>query len=90
MSSRKDFIPRSVSDRRNSLNRRIINMGPKYPGNEQRTGRDRRQCWEQRQAWQAINQWSSSQIRFSPPKVRDEYWENTPVADKAMTTNDNQ
>lgn len=43
MSPGAKHIKPSVSDQRTSLGRRIINLGPKYPGREQRTVTCRRQ-----------------------------------------------
>ncbi len=39
MSPGAKHIKPSVSDQRTSLNRRIINLGPKYIGIQQRTGK---------------------------------------------------
>ena len=51
----KKFIKRSAMDRILPLNRRILNLGPKYPDKEQRMKQNRRQGWEDRVEWQRSN-----------------------------------
>ncbi len=55
MLSKKEHIKRSAIDRRSPLDRRTFNIGPKYPGKEQRMKQDRRQGWEDRYAWKPLN-----------------------------------
>lgn len=74
MSSREKHIIRSLSDRRTSLDRRTINLGPKYLNHEQRSGKKRRQSWEKRNGWKSINQWSSSPVHFNLSEVSKVKW----------------
>ena len=66
MLQKKEFTKRSAMDRRLSLNRRILNLGPIYPDKEQRMKQDRRQGWEDRSGWNPLNLWGSLSI---PSKV---------------------
>lgn len=70
----KEYIKRSIFDRRTSWDRRTINLGPKYPGREQRFTKKRRQSWEKRDGWSPINQWSSSPIQFNLPDANNVLW----------------
>lgn len=55
----KQYIKRSVMDRRSFLGRRVLNLGPVYPGKERRIKKNRRQGWEDRVEWQPANQWNN-------------------------------
>lgn len=90
MSLQKEYITRSVFDRRTSLDRRTINLGEKYPGQEQRTGRNRRRRWEKRNEWKPINQWSSSPIQFRLPDINTASWRIESVSGQGMSYNHNQ
>jgi hypothetical protein len=59
MLQKKQFKKRSVMDRRSFLDRRILNLGPLYPGKERREIEERRIGWEDRVGWQPTNQWDS-------------------------------
>ena len=64
------FIKRSPADRRSPVDRRIIDMGPGYPGSESRKSlkiKDRRRGWEDRFGWERISRWSSSPIYSDLP-----------------------
>ncbi len=55
------YAKRSLVDRRSPVDRRILDMGPGYPGMENRADRkDRRRGWEDRYGWERISKWSSS------------------------------
>ena len=55
------YVKRTLLDRRSSVDRRILDMGPGYPGVEDRiTIKDRRRGWEDRYGWERISKWSSS------------------------------
>jgi hypothetical protein len=55
------YTKRSLADRRSPVDRRILDMGPGYPGQERRTQiKDRRRGWEDRYGWERISKWSSS------------------------------
>lgn len=57
------YIRRSSIDRRSPVDRRILDMGPGYPGRERREKiKDRRRGWEDRYGWERISKWSSSPI----------------------------
>ena len=57
------YIKRSPIDRRSPVDRRILDMGPGYPGQDKREDRsDRRRGWEDRYGWERISKWSSSPI----------------------------
>ena len=61
---------RSPVDRRSLVDRRIIDMGPGYPGSESRKKikiKSRRKGWEDRYGWERISKWSSSPIYFDLP-----------------------
>ena len=49
------------------MDRRTFNFGPKYPGEERRMKKDRRQGWERRYEWKPIDHWSSFSIPFEIP-----------------------
>ncbi len=65
MLQKKEFIHRSPMDRRLPLNRRILNLGPRYPDKEKRMKQDRRQGWEDRFEWQRFNQVEPYSQRFN-------------------------
>ncbi len=57
------YSKRSPSDRRTPVDRRVLDMGPEYPGRERRKGaKDSRRGWEDRHAWERVSKWSSSPI----------------------------
>ena len=59
------YSKRSLVDRRSPIDRRILDMGPGYPGRENRKNlkmKDRRRGWEDRYGWERISKWSSSPI----------------------------
>jgi hypothetical protein len=57
------YVKRKLVDRRSTVDRRILDMGPGYPGTEDRiTIKDRRRGWEDRYGWERISRWSSSPI----------------------------
>lgn len=59
------YSKRSLVDRRSQVNRRILDMGPGYPGSENRQNfkvNDRRRGWEDRYGWERISKWSSSPV----------------------------
>lgn len=56
------YTKRSATDRRSSVDRRIVNLGPQYPGNDMRKSSDRRQGWEDRYGWERTTRWSSAPI----------------------------
>jgi len=61
---------RTPVDRRSPVDRRIIDMGPGYPGSEGRQNfkiQDRRRGWEDRYGWERISKWSSSPIYSDLP-----------------------
>jgi len=57
MLEEKQYIKRSVIDRRSFIERRVLNPWQVYPGKEQRIKKDRRKGWEDRVDWQPVNQW---------------------------------
>ncbi len=62
------FAKRSLVDRRSPVDRRILDMGPGYPGDENREDlKDRRRGWEDRYGWERISRWSSSPIYTDLP-----------------------
>ncbi len=65
MLQKKAFISRSAMDRRLFLNRRILNLGPKYPDKEQRMKQNRRQGWKDRVEWQRLNPVEHHSQRFN-------------------------
>ncbi len=74
--SSEAIIPRTKSayskrlpvDRRSPVDRRILDMGPGYPGMEDRLKlKDRRRGWEDRYGWERISKWSSSPIYSDLP-----------------------
>ena len=53
-------VKRNLSDRRFSVDRRILDMGPGYPGSETRISiKERRRGWEDRYGWERVSRWSS-------------------------------
>jgi hypothetical protein len=57
------YVKRTLADRRSPVDRRILDMGPGYPGTEDRlTVKDRRRGWEDRYGWERISRWSSSPV----------------------------
>ena len=57
------YAKRTLIDRRSPVDRRILDMGPGYPGAEDRIGiKDRRRGWEDRYGWERISRWSSSPV----------------------------
>jgi len=59
---------RSLIDRRTPIDRRILDMGPGYPGGEMRNNfKDRRKGWEDRYGWERISRWTSSPIYSDLP-----------------------
>ena len=64
MVSKKEYIKRSVIDRRSPLERRIFNFDPKYQGKERRMKQGRRQGWEQRYEWESIDRFTSFPMHF--------------------------
>lgn len=57
------YVKRTLADRRSPVDRRILDMGPGYPGAEDRlTVKDRRRGWEDRYGWERISRWSSSPV----------------------------
>jgi hypothetical protein len=62
------FAKRSLLDRRSPVDRRILDMGPGYPGDEGRDDlKDRRRGWEDRYGWERISRWSSSPVYTDLP-----------------------
>lgn len=68
------YAKRSLVDRRSPVDRRILDMGPGYPGQEKREKKrkkvdlkDRRRGWEDRYGWERISKWSSSPIYSDLP-----------------------
>lgn len=64
------YTKRCPVDRRSPVDRRILDMGPGYPGSEARQGfkiKDRRKGWEDRFGWERISKWSSSPIYSDLP-----------------------
>ncbi|MDM8536459.1 hypothetical protein QUF70_06895 [Desulfobacterales bacterium HSG17] len=57
--SEKEYIKRSVIDRRSLLDRRMFNRGTKYQGPERRMRQGRRQGWERRYDWESIDRMTS-------------------------------
>ncbi len=64
MLTKNKLTNRSIIDRRLPLDRRTLNLGPKYPDNEARKEEERRQHWEKRSGWKPVSQWSSSPLQF--------------------------
>ncbi len=62
------YKKRSPADRRAPVDRRILDMGPRYSLSESRNIRaDRRKGWEDRFGWERISRWSSSPIYSDLP-----------------------
>ncbi len=70
MLQKKQFIKRCALDRRSSLDRRILNLGPVYPGKEKRTKKVRRKGWEDRLGWTALDRY------FAPSKSFETFVDN--------------
>ena len=54
---KKEYIKRSKTDRRSFLDRRIMNFGPNYPGQDRRSKKDRRKGWDDRSEFQLFTWW---------------------------------
>jgi len=68
LQTKKAYVTRSPIDRRTPVERRNLNMGPGYPGNEDRkSSKNRRRGWEDRYGWERISKWSSSPIYSDLP-----------------------
>jgi len=62
------YTKRSPMDRRSPVDRRILDMGPGYPGADGRIiMKERRKGWEDRYGWERISKWSSSPIYSDLP-----------------------
>ena len=61
------FIKRFALDRRSSLDRRLSNFGPIYPGMEKRMEKDRRMGWENRLEWTSLDRRSVFPISVKIP-----------------------
>lgn len=59
MSQTKEYIKRSILDRRTNKDRRTLNLGPLFPGKEQRITINRRQRFEDRFGWPPLSRLSS-------------------------------
>jgi len=68
MVSKKIYIKRSVIDRRSLLDRRMFDLGPKYPGKDRRMRQGRRQGWEKRYEWESIDRLTDFPIYFKIPQ----------------------
>lgn len=65
---KSSYIKRSSIDRRSPVDRRVIDMGPGYPGRERRVHlQDRRKGWEDRFGWERTSRWSSAPIYTDLP-----------------------
>jgi hypothetical protein len=64
MLQKNKLTNRTVIDRRLPIDRRTLNLGPKYPNGETRKENERRQHWEKRSEWKPLSQWSSSPLQF--------------------------
>lgn len=61
--AKKAFLKRSPVDRRSSIDRRILDMGPEDPEIERRENlKERRKGWEDRREWKRIGKWNSSPV----------------------------
>lgn len=60
----KNYIKRSSLDRRTNKERRTLNLGPLFPGEEQRISIDRRQRFEDRFGWQPLSRLGSFSNTF--------------------------
>ena len=66
--SKSYFVTRAPVDRRSPVDRRILDMGPGYPGADKRMRfKDRRRGWEDRYGWERISRYSSSPIYSDLP-----------------------
>ena len=62
------YTKRCPVDRRSPVDRRILDMGPGYPGVQKRQKiKERRRGWEDRYGWERISKWSSSPIYSDLP-----------------------
>ncbi|NOX32588.1 MAG: hypothetical protein GXP56_02455 [Deltaproteobacteria bacterium] len=62
------YAKRSLIDRRSPVDRRVLDMGPGYPGRQKRENKnDRRRGWEDRYGWERISKWSSSPVYSDLP-----------------------
>lgn len=64
MTFNRTFLNRSMVDRRSPLDRRTIDLGPKFPNPDRRKGKCRRKGMEKRTDWKPVNRWSSSPNQF--------------------------
>lgn len=64
MSQTKEYIKRSILDRRTNKDRRTLNLGPLFPGKEQRITINRRRRFEDRLGWQPLSRLSSFSDTF--------------------------
>ncbi len=77
MPKTKKYIKRSILDRRTNIDRRILNLGPLYPGKDRRILKNRRQRFEDRCGWDPFSQWSSFPNTFKePPVMKDSHDRN--------------
>lgn len=68
-STKSVYNSRSAVDRRSPFDRRILDMGPGYPGYDRRGKiKERRRSWEDRFSWERITKWSSA------PSLREISW----------------
>jgi len=58
-------IKRRALDRRLSLDRRILNLGPLYPDKEKRMIKYRRRGWEDRLGWTSLDRSTAFPISIS-------------------------
>jgi len=67
-SSKKRKVSRAITDRRAPIDRRILDLGPGFPGLDRRVNfHDRRQGWEDRYGWERTSRWSSSPLFSATP-----------------------
>jgi len=65
---KKRKISRAIIDRRAPQDRRVLDLGPRYPLSERRESRgDRRKGWEDRYGWERTSRWSSIPIYSEIP-----------------------
>jgi len=74
MSQTKEYIKRSSLDRRTNIDRRILNLGPLFPGKEQRIIKNRRQNFEDRCGYDPLIRWSSFPNIFKEPLVIKDFY----------------
>jgi hypothetical protein len=70
MSQTKKYIKRSILDRRTNKDRRTLNLGPLFPGKEQRITRNRRQRFEDRLGWQQLTRLRAVKSGNTPADLR--------------------